>query len=990
MQEAAAPGPQKGRLKSMNPGPAPKPKRGGVPVARVVLTALALTTWAGAGAAVPAEPDAQPGASPAPAPAGEARPGPAKAEPPNVEVTRPETARDPLTQAALDDEELAPVVKARLRLAYLTEVERRAIRIRHGVWGEGDLTAASDRAMAALDRGVYDDASLKDGQAPAALRAQAALGRGEPEAALELVKGETSLAARLVRVRALLDLGRRDDALTEGAPALRTLNEQGAASADDVVSAVRIAALLADLRQPGRDDDHQAMIAALGRARTLDPLDYRVRLAEAELLFDKDNYDEAQAAIREALKLNPSSAESWAVLGHMAVNGFNLPEAEKIAKMLDRLASMEPRSAIMDGAEAAGEDGGGEEREDDHAEAPADGARPARPAAEARAVSALAAGVRARALLRQDDPEGAGAALAPALDRFAGRRDLREYAIAVSALRYDWEATHTLLDEYDRLSPGSARGYYEAGRALADSRQYAQAAKWLGEAFHRAPAWAAPAAELGLLEVQSGRDQEALIALERAEQLDPYNVRVGNSLKLMREIQTYERTETSHFVIRSRAGIDTLLAREMVPVLEEMYAIVCGDRPGGLDHSPAGKTVIELMPDHAWFAVRIAGLPRIHTIAASTGPVIAMEVPREGRGHKGAYDWQRVVRHEYTHTVGLSRTGNRIPHWFTEANAVYLELAPRDYSTIELLQGALESDALFDFTEINIAFTRPKKPSDRAQAYAQGHWMFQYLVETYGREAPLKLMDRYAQGTREEEAFQQVLGVSRADFMDAFKTWATKQLRAWGMTPPEGEPSLADLWKQEDKRREAADEKPENPDEATPELIARWLKDHPKHPEVLELAVRKLLAQDDEPEGDQAVALLKQYAAARPVDPLPVRHLARIALGAPNRAEAIPYLEWLDAREQYTAVYAAQLATLYADEGQWDQARVKAERATRVAPFTAQHRELAAAIALNMGDRAGARRHIEFLIALEPDREIHKRRLEALDKATPGTTGGGQ
>ena len=57
---------------------------------------------------------------------------------------------------------------------------------------------------------------------------------------------------------------------------------------------------------------------------------------------------------------------------------------------------------------------------------------------------------------------------------------------------------------------------------------------------------------------------------------------------------------------------------------------------------------------------------------------------------------------------------------------------------------------------------------------------------------------------------------------------------------------------------------------------------------------------------------LERYAKARPVDPLPHRLLATLALshaGSGGAAEsAIPHLEYLDAREQNSGSYAAELA----------------------------------------------------------------------------------
>src|SRR5262249_26012754 len=138
-------------------------------------------------------------------------------------------------------------------------------------------------------------------------------------------------------------------------------------------------------------------------------------------------------------------------------------------------------------------------------------------------------------------------------------------------------------------------------------------------------------------------------------------------------------------------------------------------------------------------------------------------------------------------------TKNRLPHWFTEAQAVYLEHAPRDEDTCRLLAKTLEDDQLFDFVEINAAFVRPKKPTDRQLAYAQGHWMYEYIIKTFGQRAPLKLMDLYARGVREEEAYKQVLGLSRDQFMEKFKTWAREQTIAWGLISKPGQPTLKEL-----------------------------------------------------------------------------------------------------------------------------------------------------------------------------------------------------
>ncbi|HZW09814.1 MAG TPA: hypothetical protein VFF69_07915, partial [Phycisphaerales bacterium] len=381
-----------------------------------------------------------------------------------------------------------------------------------------------------------------------------------------------------------------------------------------------------------------------------------------------------------------------------------------------------------------------------------------------------------------------------------------------------------------------------------------------------------------------------------------------------------------------------------------------------------GRTVIEVMPDHASFAVRISGMPEIHTMAAATGPVIAMETPRAGPGHRaGPYDWARTLRHEFIHTVTLSRTRNRIPHWFTEAAAVWGEGGPRPPEWWTLLARAYEQDALFDMETISLRFVRPLTPTDRTQAYAQGHWMYEYMVERFGVEAPLALMDLYAEGVSERDAMPRVLGIRQDEFFADFKAWAGGELREAGMLPPEGAPLLGDLLAE--------------PESASPEEIESLLAQHPEHPELLGLAVRRTV---DEAGGEPDAAmipLLERYAGARPVDPAPRKLLARLALrgemdDAPGRA--IEHLEFLDERELRSPAYALALAERYALAGDLGRAWAKATRAKLIAPFDPGAREQAARIAMLRGDLAGAERELVALTKIEPDRELHQRRLGAL------------
>lgn len=856
--------------------------------------------------------------------------------------------------APIEVPELAPSITRLLEQSYLTPEQARDLRLHHGIWRDEDLASPALRARAALTTARFWDDSLQSPEADPLDRAEALIELGDPAGALALLDAphtphpsHTTLALRAARLRAhaLFDLGNADDASRSLDRVTSLMADQQITLADEMAEGVRALLLRARMKGPWRDaqQDYRTITTLLARARDeLDRLAWAPRLAEAELLSTKDNRREARQAAIETLRLNPSCAAAWRLLGHMSVDQFDFQTSESIAARLDELAG--------------------------------------KIASEDTALSPWAAEIRARAQLRQRDAAGAIEILTPALAAHPTMRSLLALRAAASAASFDAPDTDARLASFDALSratPLSSLALYEVGRTLSDNRQYELSDAFLRRAVEREPHWAEPLIERGLMLAQAGRDVEALDTLRAAKALDPFNVAVDNSIKLLTELLTYQRFESEHFIVRCKPGRDTILAREMLPALEAMHDRVCSPDNGGIDFKPPVRTTIDLMPNHEWFSVRITGMPGLHTMAAATGPIIAMESPSDGPGHLvGPYDWLRVVRHEYTHTVTLARTNNRIPHWFTEAAAVYLEDAPRDTRTVALLANAYAADRLFDLDAINIAFVRPSKPTDRSQAYAQGHWMYQYIVERFGDRAPLDLMDHYAKGTPEEAAFRNVLGLSRADFFTAFKQWAGDQLIAWGARLPPGTPDAQSLIEQ------AA-----SPAHSPAQAIERALEAHPDHPELLAIAVEAALRERRGIPDPSMTDLLERAAAARPMDDAPHRALARIyltATAANNPAEdiearAIPHLEWLDAREVHSPAYAAELARLYAERGDHARAHDKALRVVRIAPFDADSRETAARIAIVAEDYNAARHQLEALIAIEPDRELHKKRLAALE-----------
>ena len=807
------------------------------------------------------------------------------------------------------DVPLSPAVKALLDDDATPEAEKRKIAIFHGQWERVKDPTLDERAAIALARYELNDPALNDEKSPPLLRARAALYRGEPEKALKLLEKEGAAVAALLRAQALEQMGKEKEAIEVLAPWSKKLGTEGFADAAELTAAAQALAMLADLEGRPSRDFTQAM-KLFGRARNeLDKLYWPAAIAEAELLMEKDNPEEAIGALLDVLRLNPRCPEAAGMLGQFAAQRFNFDDAGKIAARLRDVNAEHLLAAVIDG----------------------------------------------HSFLTQKDAAGARTAIEPTLAKYPNHRELLEILAAAEAMAYDEKQMNAVLAHYDKLTGDNPGALITAGSYLSLARQYDLAEKLLREAVKRRDNWAHPRIELGLMLMQAGKEQEALVELRKAAALDPFNRRARNQLKLVEELLGYEHIALDHFVIKYRKGIDEVLARDMEQQLEEMFTAVTG----AYEHKPGRKTLIEIMPDEQWFGVRITGLPEIWTIAACTGDVIALTPPREGAKQRGPYDWRRVLQHEYTHTVTLDQTAYRIPHWMTEAAAVAMEPGGRDFQMTQLLAAAYNGDGLFTLDNINWGFIRPRKPTDRPLAYAQAHWMLEYITAKYGHKALLEMFALYRKGVTETKAIVDVTGHSAEEFFSGFREWAGKQVKEWGLA------------KRDDDGKVTAKLKEKSVDDAR---LKELLKEFVDHPDLLELAARHAVSR----ETPGARELVLRYAAARPADPWSHEALYTLAENEGKPEDAIASLHALDRVEQGEGKWAHRLAEIYRKQGAFAPAGKAIERALHREPYNATWRELAAAIAIQGKQFPVAAHQVRALTILEPDRAVHQIRLAAV------------
>lgn len=314
---------------------------------------------------------------------------------------------------------------------------------------------------------------------------------------------------------------------------------------------------------------------------------------------------------------------------------------------------------------------------------------------------------------------------------------------------------------------------------LSSLRQFDRATGFLEKAIDLAPKRASAWTQLGLIHMQTGREDKAREAFEQAHRIDDFRADVVNYLRILDRLDEFCVRETPHFIIKVDPKYDAILADQVAQYLEEIYPEVTRD----YDYQPPFKTLIEIFPTHKEFSIRLSGKGWVGTIGACTGRVIVMVAPHPSRSQFGAFHWESVLRHELAHTITLSATNNLIPHWFTEACAVWQQPDRRNYDAVSQLVDAVRQKKLFSLKTLSWGFVRPKRRGDRSLAYAQSEWILEYIISRHGYSSVIKMLEGFKARKPQQQVFQEVLGVTEEQFDKDFGKWARKEIQKWGFTP---------------------------------------------------------------------------------------------------------------------------------------------------------------------------------------------------------------
>jgi tetratricopeptide (TPR) repeat protein len=791
-----------------------------------------------------------------------------------------------------------------LSARWLSPAQRSEASRFHGVWTSDDVTTIADQAQVAHWEWDLNNPALQHNDTPALLRAHTHIRRGEATDALLLLQDTpASIQRDALLGEVLLLLNRTANA--------RTLLQSAAtakwSTAPQARAVLRATSLLQQLNANGASTatSEQLHLGALAAARVdLDPAYWPLLIDEAVRLEARGQRNQAVTALREALLLNARAAEAWFMLGQLHLRVLNFDGLDASVAAL-RLINEEHVLATL---------------------------------LEAEAALVQQQWATAKALLATIDP------LPPHGEALF---------VAHAALQGQHAAANARADQARRHLPGDAQLPATVGSMLSFHRRYDDADRWLRQAITQAPGDHRVWSDLGLMRMQAARDADAQVALERAVKLDPFDHRAANSLRLLQDMAKWSEVTRGDVTLRWKPGVDELFARAIASDVAELHDAV----ELATHWTPSRPTIIELHPDHEHFAVRITGLPDVHTIAACTGPLIAMEVPRRGAPgvHGGPFNWRRVLMHELTHTAHLEMSNANVPLWLTEGGATAGEPIPLSFPTRVLLAQRWHEGTLLDFDELSWSFVRPARKDNRQLAYAQSAWFVQYLTDRFGPSVLPNIIASLGERASLAEAFvnhtDNDVQALWTDFLDQH---VPGDLQSWGLDQVlPSTTASADL--QTLRTLVAADD---------------------TNVALLNVMLRKALA--DRPPSQSDIVQLEQLAAARPLDPWPMLQRVTWHEHQGDMAQAADILGQVAEAKGNDPDLFDRLAMLHRKVGDVEASLAAMASAVELDPFDVTRRERAAALAVEAGRKPLAITHIEAMMLLEPNEALHHKRRAAI------------
>ncbi|MBI4859438.1 MAG: tetratricopeptide repeat protein [Candidatus Riflebacteria bacterium] len=681
--------------------------------------------------------------------------------------------------------------------------------------------------------------------------------------------------------------------------------------------------------------EFQSSMDALTKAQEVDPQDWRARVLTGELFASKYQINDGLAEYEAVLKQNPTHPDALAGKSVILAQTVDVELARELARKALSINPMmvEPHLVI------------------------------------------------ARICEREEDLQGMLSAVEAALSVNPRSLDALATRAACHWLRGDRTAYEATVAECLKSCPTFADLYWVLGESCARRRRVVEAESFYRKALAVDPELAEAETSLGNLFMREGREEEARGHLEKSFDMDRYNYRTLNIIKLLDYMEKdFSIGRSPHFVFKVDEAREGFLTRIFLPVLEGFYP----DLLTRFRYQPSEPIIIELFPRHDWFAARIEGTPWIGITGACFGKVIAAESPRVNAGSTNS---REVLRHEITHAVNLQQSQRRLPMWLAEGLAVQEESGVPVSQWDPLLKRGLAVGDILPLSRLNSGFTRAKNAAQRQLAYYQASLAVADLRKSHGQAALLALIGLLEKGADPRTAFETALKVP-------FETVEARAMDAWkavaAASPVRAEFALDDLATLQEKAAGGGAVELAN--------FALACMQHKRHVEAH--AALKKIVQDEAGAPAEVLALAGDFLMSRSnPDKAALRYqaalgkepgcyhalmgMARIAL-ASRPGDAEPFLTRASAAFPDLLEPHEELRKIHRTRGDQEKELAQLKELARLQLHKAEPWMDLAALQLARKDAPGALKALDELIFIDTaNPRVHEMRARALETTGP-------
>lgn len=616
----------------------------------------------------------------------------------------------------------------------------------------GKYEEAEAFATEQVERGIWNERWPK-----ILIKTQLILGKAEPALKVyedAIKRYPTSLSLRLLGVQILRECGRLEEATAANQQILLLMQTAPSryASRDNLVA-------MGQYFTSQGEDARQILELFFDRVLDADPTHLGACLASTELALSKNDFKVAASTLKRALEIAPEDP----VVHYQLARTWATTDRPRSLESLNTALRLNPRHgpSLLFKAEKAID---GEQYE----------------AAQQLIESLLAINPN------HQEAYALQAVLAHLRGEYQQEATLREKALAT------WSKNPNVD--------------YLIGKKLSDKYRFAEGAAYQRRALEFDATYLPAKFQLAQDLLRLGRDKDGWEIAREVADSDPYNVVAVNLMNLNQRLEKFTTLEANGIILRMSTQEAGIYGQAAMDLLSEAKATLCEK----YQIEPKAAVVVEIYPEQKDFAIRTFGLPGgAGFLGVCFGRVITANSPAS-QGDSPS-NWQSVLWHEFCHVVTLEKTKNRMPRWLSEGISVYEE-RQKDSSWGEkitpIYREMLLDPNLKPVSQLSDAFLSPPSPIHLQFAYFQSSLVIEFLVERYGIESVIGILDALGDGMPISPALEKSIG--SLDKLDTeFRDYARSVATAFGT--------------QADWSREAI------PEEATPEDFKDILRKSPNH-----------------------------------------------------------------------------------------------------------------------------------------------------------------